>query len=313
MLHALQRAAADSRTPVALMVASVVLAGGGLVSASAVGDDGPAEALSATGAPSTTLAPPPGDEPTPAGAGEVEDASSPVPSSATPGASATEPGARASAAPPPPADGQPDSALAVTTPGTYRVRVDQSGEESSNHVAQLIVEDLGDGRQIHRRRGEDASSDTEVAWRDDGVVILSTTAGAGGFEIHCQHDPAILQSPRRLGPGVTWTGEDTCQYEQAGGGTLTIRIEGRVERAEQIQVAGEAVDTWVVHTVLDIHADTAFGVVHQRDEGPSWVDPARGLVARSDHQRRSTRPTRDGASATKSSRVVSEILDLRPA
>lgn len=213
----------------------------------------------------------------------------------------------------------PGPTVAVTRPGTYREQItttSSDGSEDSEEVL-LIVERIGGGaddvRLRHRREseGEETGATQEVAWRPDGVYLLATTVGQGGFEIHCEHEPPLLQSPRRLQPGIAWEGDDTCEFDTAGGGTIRFRYEARVREAASITVAGITVSTWLIDTVTDVDVTTAFGSFSQHSEGPVWVDPSRGLTVRSEDDMTLTGDQSAGGGAQRS-RVVRELLTLEP-
>lgn len=304
----------DPRTAAVLLATAVLLIGSSILSITLVDDaetvaaagPAPSDSMTTTSTTGAQAARSANDEPgagtgaAPAGPGSDRDI---TPTTATD-------------APPP---STPASELTVTRPGSYRERITTTNSDGAQETqdADLVVEHLGGGSddlRVRMRResdGRDIGVSQDLAWRADGVYVLVTDMGGGGFEIHCEHDPPLLQTPRRLEAGTSWSDEGTCEFDTAGGGTVHFRYEATVIEATTVMVAGAQVAAWLIDTVTDVEVSTSFGDFQQHSEGPLWVDPTRGLTVRSEEDVTVT-GVQGGGQGAQRSHVTRELLSLDP-
>lgn len=199
------------------------------------------------------------------------------------------------AAPPPPPDpgdggegvGAPQDPGAVGPPraGSYTysyTRQTQDGSESGERTD--VVADKGgsggDRRQSIRQERQEGAFTSDVAWRGDGLHVLSTTFDIGGQETTCDWEPDFKNLATPLSVGATWSYATSCTVMF---GTTPVKIDrtGQFDVTEltRITVAGEVLDVWKIESV----EDTTFGAFgSSREEGTGFFSPPHGLLVKSE-------------------------------
>jgi hypothetical protein len=211
-------------------------------------------ALQPTATTSTTSEPGVGGS----GATTATSASQPSGTAATSGVSGT------SSSPPNNARGGP----APTATGTYKYR--QSGQSTIAGNATpvpaegtLKVDPAGsDGTQVWHRV-TDASrgpADTTLAFRPDGVFLVSTTQGGG--QLTCTFSPPLAAPPWPPAVGKTASGQANC-------GAFTMEVSSRTESTRQVTLDGASVQVFVVSSTI-----TTRGQVESTGTEVDWYAPS---------------------------------------
>lgn len=223
-----------------------------------------------------------------------------------------------STAPPPAGDGPVDSAVAdpeptapgsdpqpttttttaplgravVPAPGAYRYEIDSfSDGESSSRLETREFSVLGDSNGVSTIQVVAASEgERQVSvfdWSSDGAIVRSTRIEIDGqASQECTWDPPFVE----FGPletSAAWTVDSNCTTEVAGLPTdFVVSGGGGVMGEVEVVHAGASVRAWQVERsrTTVITATVGGDTVEQRVEetGTFFVDPARGLVLRSD-------------------------------
>lgn len=180
----------------------------------------------------------------------------------------------------------------VPAPGVYRYDVDAVsdgvassrieereiavvGEEGASSIVQVVARSDGE-RQV-----------SVLDWSSESVLVRSTRieSDEGGSQ-DCTWDPPFVEFGT-LAAGAAWDLESTCTTDVAGlATTFVITGSGRVIREAEVVHAGASVRVWQVvrDRTTTIMATVGEDQVEQviRETGTFFIDPARGLVLRSD-------------------------------
>lgn len=218
-----------------------------------------------------------GDAPADPGAAATADSSAaavpaPGPAVMAPGAgggTAGQPGAApppTAAPPPPPTTAAPTEDLGPPSDpgpakpprvGTYRYKL-TAGSETRDTTT--TIEDRGtsgaETRQLVRMRGEGFDIDSDVAWRSDGVHVLSSVIMFGTSKGSCDWEPDTLQLRLPAAKGTTWESTSTCSMTGIGPTPIPVsrKITGRFVELRRVRVAGQVVDVWAIEGTERIEA-----------------------------------------------------------
>ena len=241
---------------------------------------------------STTDAPPAAASGAPADGASPSKSPGPAPSAAA-GAGAGEaapPTTTASASAPTTAPPAVDDLGAPQDPGpsrppragTYRYKLTGTDGQTSEGTTQ--IEDKGtqggETRQVVKQRGQGgANVDNDVAWRGDGLYVLSSVIAFGSSTMTCDWNPDTLQLKLPITAGTTWESTSSCTV-QYGATPITIvrKLTGKVTELRRVKVAGQAVDVWAIETTDRIEAAGNA----QDSSGTTLFSPKHGLIVRSD-------------------------------
>lgn len=247
--------------------------------------------------------------------GEISSQYSPIPA-AEPGSQPAGDEAGSSPGPSPTLTGarQPP-ASAITGPGTYRYRLSTTGEgdqRSETREVTTKVTTLGKvaGETIQEVTVEGADSGrslvTEVVWRDQGVYVTKFRSG----DAECRWQPDFLSHRLPLGSGVAWKADSSCKITSgAQSGDLQRIEESRVTGFTRLDVAGTAVDVWVIERHSVTKAGGATGGFTEEAASTEYYSPAHGLAVR--YQSSSTISVTGGGRFAHTRTL--ELIDLRPA
>lgn len=150
----------------------------------------------------------------------------------------------------------PPSVFAGPKQGEYRYRVQskltEDGETSEEtYDAQLVVTDVGGGRQRHRFIEQGGVSVVEdLIWRADGRYLVATDDGFGSTG--CDLEPDIRTAPSPATPGTTRF-RSSCTIRLEGEPPETVTLSGtfRVVGNERRSVGGASVDVVHFHVEFD--------------------------------------------------------------
>lgn len=220
----------------------------------------------------------------------VTDAAGAAPSSARRGATTTTPGAgsRSPTTVTATGGGSRGTGPAPVPPGTYRER--QSGTSTAGGATKPVPAEgtlnvdaaKGDGTQVWHRAVDpsQAPSDTTLAFRTNGMFIVSTVtrASGGGASVSftCTFDPPVPSPPWPPSVGATFGGHGQCQ-------SFTADISGRITGTRQATLDGSPLTVVVVESDLVTH-----GQVESTGHEVDWFSPALRLVVHSESQAKGT-------------------------
>ncbi|WP_436796073.1 hypothetical protein [Actinospongicola halichondriae] len=254
-------------------VIAVLLGAGVIAAATHRAPDDPAGRSSVEAAPEGSTAPPPS-----ATGGDGVPSVAPEDSSSASATSTTQPPVLGPAS--------------VPEPGVYRYEVDavRDGEPSSRSEEREITVVGEEGASsivqiVARSEGERQVS--VLDWSPEGVLVRSTRIETDeGATRDCTWDPSFPEFGR-LVVDASWTLGSTCSTEVAGLATeFVVTGSGRVAGRAEVVHGGRTVHVWQVERdrtttiTATVGADSVEQVV--REVGTFFVDPARGLVLRSD-------------------------------
>jgi hypothetical protein len=212
---------------------------------------------------------------------------------ATNGSTETEPDGGDEPAAPGDADTTvPLGPAAVPAPGVYRYDVDESrDDESSSRVEEreiTIVGEEGDATIVQVVARSEGERQVSVLGWSPGQVLVRTTRieNEDGSARDCTWEPAFIEFGT-LEAGAAWTVESSCTTDVAGLATVfVVRGSSSVSGEAELVHAGTPVRVWQVtrDRTTTITATVGSEAVEQvvREVGTFSVDPARGLVLRSD-------------------------------
>jgi hypothetical protein len=164
----------------------------------------------------------------------------------------------------------PDDTRSLPVPGRYDERVTGTVNGQPAPPSQtLVVEQLSATDQRHVVERDDGRS--EQVLRDAGAEVLLVSIDLGVKQFVAE--PPVRFTPVPLEVGQTW-GWDLTSTD----GATHLRQDSRVSRTEQVTVAGTAVDTFVVETVLVLSGDLDGTIAIT-----SWASPRHGIAVRT-HQ-----------------------------
>lgn len=198
----------------------------------------------AAGAGAGTASPAPAPTPTPAPTAAPTTTSAPAPTSST--------------APPEDLGNPEDPGPArPPRPGNYRSKA-TTGSESRDTTT--TIEDRGtsggETRQLVKQRGEGFDIDSDVAWRADGVHVLSSVIMFGESKGSCDWQPDTVQLRLPAAKGTTWESASTCSMTGIGPTPIPVsrKITGKFVELRRVRVAGQVVDVWAIEGTERIEA-----------------------------------------------------------
>ena len=199
----------------------------------------------------------------------------------------------------PPTDPGP---AAPPRPGSYRYKAsDDRGERETS----TRYEDKGttpaERRQLVTIRGEGFDTDNDVAWRADGVYVLSTVITFGENKGTCDWNPDTLQLKLPLVKGATWESSSSCTMTGIGPTPIPLNrtLTGKVLELRRVRIAGRVLDVWAIEGTERL--DGAGQVVDRA--GITLFSPKHGLAVSSSGKVTSSQGTSD---------YRNEILNLDP-
>jgi hypothetical protein len=272
-------------------------ANGGCGAGDAVGDGGDAPASAGAA-----------DQPAPAAtSGKAGSTNAPAgaPSEAPTTTAATTAATPATTAAPsedlgPPGDPGPAT---VPRPGTYRYKAtDSEGErQTSTKIEDRPPSGAPERRQLYTIRGEGFDTDNEIAWRGDGVFVLSTVITFGQNKGTCDWNPDTVQLKLPIAKGASWESSSTCQMTGFGATPIPLnrKITGKFLEVRRIRVAGQVVDVWAIEGTE--HLDGAGQVVDR--SGITLFSPKHGVQVSASGKVTTTQGTTE---------YRTEILNLDP-
>ncbi len=209
---------------------------------------------------------------------------------------------------PPPEDlGQAEDPGPTTPPrpGTYRYRFRGRGEEreTTTSVENKGTNDLGTN-QVIAQKGGGFDSTSDVSWRKDSVVILTSVFTFGQSRGECDWEPDFIQAKLPLTKGAAWQSKSSCTITGFGAPIVVTRtLDAKVVDLRRVRIAGRTVDVWAVEE--NDRIELAGRVIEQA--GTSLFSPKHGLGVSS-----SGKATVSGPDGSQSSDYSSELLNLDP-
>lgn len=181
---------------------------------------------------------------------------------------------------------------AVPAPGTYRYEIDafSDGESSLRTETRAIsILEQGDAGSVVQvvAESEGERQISVLDWSSDGVIVRTTRIEREAeVSQDCAWDPPFVEFGA-LERGSTWAVDSRCSTEVAGLPTeFVVTGDGGVRSEVEVVHAGSRVRAWQVDRsrTTVITATVGDEAVEQRvvEEGTFFIDPARGLVLRSD-------------------------------
>lgn len=216
----------------------------------------------------------------------------PPPSAGEPVPSAT---GAAAAAPEAGPTGDPEArgSSLVPTAGVHRYEVQTTASDGTTSVEEEVREievlsgDRNRGSVRLTVRLGDESQVSVVDWAPTGAVVRTTridsSVGRGG---ECSWEPPLPEFGV-LDPGVGWELGSTCQAPMGGVATnFAVSGTGSVVGSTALTVGGRKIRVWELRRdrTTTIRAEVG-GIVREqtaREVGTLYLDPARGVVVRSD-------------------------------
>ena len=192
--------------------------------------------------------------------------------------------------------------------GTYRMR--QSGSTTIGTSTQhpppegtLKIDPGGaDGKQVWHRVVDpnQASNDTTLAFRSDGMFIVQTVLrqGSGGQQLTftCNFDPGIPAPPWPPAVGKTYGGHGDC-------GSFTTDVSGRITGSRQVALDGKSIEVFVAETTITTH-----GQLESTGRQVNWFAPSLRLSVHDEsHQKGSYGPFGFSSDGT------SDLISAKPA
>lgn len=183
-------------------------------------------------------------------------------------------------------------AAVVPAPGLYRYEVDAvrlgtRTTRSEEREITLVGEEGGSSIVQIVARSEGEQQVSVLDWSSDGVFVRSTRIESGDATTQdCTWEPSFPEFGP-LGPDAAWSLASTCTFEVAGlPTTFVVTGTGRVAGRAEVVHGGSTVPVWQVERdrTTTITATVGANTVEQvvREMGTFFIDPARGLVLRSD-------------------------------
>jgi len=172
--------------------------------------------------------------------------------------------------------------------GTYRMR--QSGSTTIGTSTQhpppegtLKIDPGGaDGKQVWHRVVDpnQASNDTTLAFRSDGMFIVQTVLrqGSGGQQLTftCNFDPGIPAPPWPPAVGKTYGGHGDC-------GSFTTDVSGRITGSRQVALDGKSIEVFVAETTITTH-----GQLESTGRQVNWFAPSLRLSVHDESHQQGT-------------------------
>lgn len=193
---------------------------------------------------------------------------------------------------PPDPGAPPLGPAAVPAAGVYRYEVQTTADGQSTVQEELReIEVLGGDRtagtvQISARLAGE-SQVSVLDWSPAGAMVRSTRIeSSGGSGQDCAWSPPFPELGS-LGAGATWSLDSSCRTVVGGIDTgFRITGTGRVSGEAVLIVGEERVRVWQIERdrTTDISAELGAQSLTQqaREQGTLFLDPARGVVIRSD-------------------------------
>ena len=206
------------------------------------------------GASAPASAPPPGGAggqggaPVPGGGAAASGGAAPAPSTtASPAAAAP----ATTAAPPSEDLGPPVDPGPATVPraGTYRYTLrDDRGEREATTTVEDLPPTAPERRQRFLLRGEDIDTENDIAWRRDGVYVLSSVIVFGQSRGTCDWEPDTVQLRLPLAKGTTWESTSTCSMTGLTPTPIPVSrtVTGKILELRRVRIGGQVVDVWAI-------------------------------------------------------------------
>jgi hypothetical protein len=175
--------------------------------------------------------------------------------------------------------GTPSDPGPATPPkaGTYRYKV--SGGDGEKETTTVITDTGSSGserRQQVKLRGGDLDADNDVAWRPDGVFVLSTVITFGQSKGTCDWNPDTVQLKLPIAAGTTWESASTCNMTGLTPTPIPVsrKVTGKVLELRRVRIAGQAVDVWAIEGTERFEGGGQSG----EKRGVALFSPKHGIV-----------------------------------
>lgn len=162
----------------------------------------------------------------------------------------------------------------TATPGTYTYNRTRDGSPTQGTL--VVHRPQGaDQRFVTTYQGGEAA-ETLLRSRSGGIdlLLLKTTTPLLGTEEY-RPSPPVQFAPDPAPVGTTWSWRITSTD-----GDQTLDGTFRVARTERLTIGGEAVDTVVFESTVNVSGDNFTGTLHQT----TWASPKYRLVVRGDER-----------------------------
>jgi hypothetical protein len=202
-----------------------------------------------------------------------------APPIAAPALSAVAPGVHRGASVAPPAAGMPP--MATPAPGTYPA--DETSSGASPGKGSLLVQKTSTpGSFDIDIRTSQGSEDNLMAWRADGVYLVSTRLASGtGPGADCTWDPSILDLQLPLATGQQWSSSSSCTVASAtGSGTVQEQTVSRISGTSTVTVGATTVPVYTVDSTTRLTFTTGASSFSSTTVSTAWLAPAEGLVVK---------------------------------
>ena len=122
------------------------------------------------------------------------------------------------------------------------------------------------------------SEENDYAWdRASGVTVSSTKLSGQQGSITCNWKPGISQFVLPIHVNASWQSLSNCTTSLAGApATASYDNKATVSGSQQIQVAGETLNTWVIHRTTVFKAKSATFDLTITTVSVEYFDPANG-------------------------------------
>jgi hypothetical protein len=156
-------------------------------------------------------------------------------------------------------------------------------------------------------RGEGGfDGDHDVAWRKDGVFVLSTEVMFGDKKYMCDWQPDTLQLRLPIAKGTSWESTSSCMVSGLGPTPVQVKrtLTASVVELRRTRVGGQVVDVWAIDGTDKI--EVAGGVIDR--VGTTLFSPKHGIVVGSSGTVKFT-----GSEGSREGPYSTELLSLDPA
>jgi hypothetical protein len=215
------------------------------------------------------------------GTGAAPSATSPAP---TTGPNQSPPSGRTSAGAASVPTGTPASSGPAPAAGNYKYEsTDSKGVVTQLSLAVKTNSTSGSVRQqtltISSPQGSESNRYT---WNPaTGVSVSSTTLSGGSGSVQCNWTPDISQYVFSIHQGSSWSSLSHCSTTIAGTpATATYDDQATVSGYQPIQVAGQTLNTWVIHRKAVLTAKSATFDLTINTLSTEYFDPANGETPR---------------------------------
>lgn len=145
-----------------------------------------------------------------------------------------------------------------------------------------------------------------------GVTVSSTTLSGEQGSITCNWKPGISQYVLPIHDGASWSSVSNCSTSLAGApATASYTNKATVEGSQQIQVAGETLDTWVIHRTTVFKAKSATFDLTITTVGVEYFAPSDGETPKETTDT-TTSGSYGGRNFSQETKATIEALTLKP-